>query len=129
MSTFSKSILIVDDDPIAREVIAAVLSSKGRFQIVSVGEGAKAFELIQKQKFDLVCCDLNMPGFDGVELMMGLSRHSSNVPFVLVSAAAEPIFHSAEQLAKAVGLRLLGALRKPVKKETLWPLVSGILAD
>ena len=69
------SVLIVDDESLIRRVLVRQLSA--RFEIVDVGSGAEAKEAISRHQFDLVFCDLMMPGVSGMALSDWIAE---NVP-------------------------------------------------
>lgn len=61
-------ILIVDDSLEERELIAAMLSTGGRYEVVTAASGEEALRLLEKQRVDLLITDLVMPGLDGLQL-------------------------------------------------------------
>jgi CheY-like chemotaxis protein/PAS domain-containing protein len=64
-----EKILVVDDEPLIRRIIQAILSREG-YQIETAENGEEALKLLQsKQGFDLVITDLVMPGIGGLELI------------------------------------------------------------
>jgi signal transduction histidine kinase/ActR/RegA family two-component response regulator len=85
------SVLVVDDDRDAKEMATALLSAGGaRVRTASSAEGA--LRAIASEPFDVLLCDLAMPGTDGYELMQriraGAGRPGQRTPAVAVSAAA-----------------------------------------
>ncbi len=78
-------ILIVDDEPLVRELIAAHLSADGS---VSAGAstGEEALALLDRQPFDLVMLDVRLPGMSGFDTCRQI-RARSDVPIVFVTAA------------------------------------------
>jgi signal transduction histidine kinase/DNA-binding response OmpR family regulator len=59
-------ILLVDDDPLVQNSIRRTLER--RHDVVVVGSGARALEILATEKFDIVLCDLIMPGMTGMQL-------------------------------------------------------------
>jgi CheY-like chemotaxis protein len=57
-------ILIVEDDPHLRDVVEVILAGPG-YEIDSVADGQAALERLTHHTYDLVVCDLSMPGLDG----------------------------------------------------------------
>ncbi|WP_449373520.1 MtrAB system response regulator MtrA [Arthrobacter psychrolactophilus] len=80
-------ILVVDDDEALAEMIGIVLRNDG-FDPVFCGDGAKAFEVFQANKPDLVLLDLMLPGMDGIEICR-LIRAESDVPIVMLTAKSD----------------------------------------
>ena len=81
----SHTILVVDDEPKLREVLAATLQELG-YQTRMAASGAAALEQIENDPVDLVLSDLRMPGMSGQELLAELRRRTPNVPVVLMTA-------------------------------------------
>jgi len=83
-------ILIVDDHPTMREAMRLVLDDEG-FTVDEAADGARALELVARDRPDLVLLDLNMPGISGPDLLEALkaSRVTSGIPVVVVTAEEE----------------------------------------
>ena len=127
-------ILILDDDPFALKLLtiqlrAFGLKGRGYLEVVSCERGESAVDVLEAdpQAIGLVFCDLQMPGMDGVEFVRHLVRLDYRGGLILVSGEESRILHSAERLAKAHGLRVLGALQKPVLPEQLRKLLDEAL--
>ena len=60
--------LVVDDDPAVREVLARVLQRAGH-DVTGVASGEEALELFAPRQYDLLFTDLSMPGMDGAALL------------------------------------------------------------
>jgi CheY-like chemotaxis protein len=87
MSVFSR-ILIIDDDPRAREAIKALLGAEQEYQLELAGDGQQGLELAAETQPDLVLLDVMMPGLDGFEVCRQLRANKllAEVPVVLVTA-------------------------------------------
>ena len=72
-----KRILVVDDDAESREIASKALAGTGA-SVTEVGSGREALEEWKKQFFDVLICDLAMPGMDGYELLRQIRRSPSN---------------------------------------------------
>jgi signal transduction histidine kinase len=72
-----KRILVVDDDAESREIASKALACTGA-SVTDVGSGREALEEWRKQFFDVLICDLAMPGMDGYELLRHIRRAPSN---------------------------------------------------
>jgi CheY-like chemotaxis protein len=66
-------ILVVDDDAAIRELLRFVLEEEG-YEVIEAADGAEGLQRYQAAPTDLVITDLQMPGMDGLELMMALRR-------------------------------------------------------
>ncbi len=69
----SRRILLVDDSPINRQIIAAMLQQLGH-RVVQAGGGQEAIDLCIQQPFECVLMDLQMPGLDGFETTQRLRQ-------------------------------------------------------
>lgn len=78
---------MVDDDEALSEMIGIVLRNDG-FEPVFCADGAKALEVFQDNKPDLVLLDLMLPGMDGIEICR-LIRAESDVPIVMLTAKSD----------------------------------------
>jgi len=79
--------LIVDDEPVARDVLRQELTTIQDVEVVGEAEsGAGALVQISRHKPDLVLLDLQMPGMGGLEVIRGLQRASHVPVFVVVTA-------------------------------------------
>ncbi len=81
-------ILIVDDEPNARNALAELLHDEG-YEVATAGDGVAARARIAELRPDLVLTDVQMPGLDGVGLHD--AHHGPDGPaFVLMSARPRP---------------------------------------
>jgi DNA-binding NtrC family response regulator len=79
------SVLVVDDEPIIRANLAEFLHAEG-FAVEAVGTGEDALDRAARQKFDVVLCDVNLPGLDGLEVLERLARVSPESFVILITA-------------------------------------------
>ena len=81
----SERILIVDDDEALRESLELMLSAEG-YEVVSAPDGEAALQRLEASSFDLVLCDLRMPGIDGMELLPQIARSAPGLTIIMMSA-------------------------------------------
>lgn len=62
-------VLIVDDFATMRKILRNILKQIGFTNITEVDDGKSGPKALQKEKFDLVLCDWNMPGMPGIDLL------------------------------------------------------------
>ena len=66
-------ILVIDDNAAIRELLRIVLEGEG-YEVIEAADGAEGLQRYQATPTDLVITDLQMPGMDGLELLMALQR-------------------------------------------------------
>jgi DNA-binding response OmpR family regulator len=114
------TILVVDDDPIVRDVVVRYLERDGHNALVAE-DGDRAEELIRRESLDLVVLDVMLPGKDGLELSRSI-RSRSSLPVILLTARGE-------EADRIVGLEL-GAddyVTKPFSPRELAARVRALL--
>lgn len=77
-SRLSIRILVVDDEPLFRESMSRMLSADGH-DVVLASNGYEAWDLIQKDRFELILADLRMPGLDGQRLYDLVQEKSQDI--------------------------------------------------
>ncbi|MBP0447286.1 response regulator [Roseomonas sp. SSH11] len=108
-SDLSGRILLVDDEPQVRAVLASALRDHGH-QVDEAQDGAAA--LLQLDGCDLLVTDLAMPGMNGLELLRRVRERHPGLPAILVTGYAGDA--DTEDLAEASGTGPLILLRKPI---------------
>lgn len=123
----SLKVLIIDDQQIARQFERGVLGSMGIEQVVEVGSGREALQAVTARgaAFDLILCDLRMPGQDGIETIRAFANLGLHCAIAILSVEDERVIESAGSLATLRGLNLVGALSKPLTAEKLEPVLKA----
>ena len=80
-----KNILIIDDDFSLRRVIERALSNS-KMHISSVSTVSEAWVKIEKNRYDLIICDVVLPDGDGLELVKKVKQKNKNQLFIIISA-------------------------------------------
>jgi DNA-binding response OmpR family regulator len=114
------TILVVDDEPIVRDVVVRYLNRDG-FETLEAADGDDARRLIETHSPSLVVLDLMLPGVDGLELCRWI-RGRSDVPVIMLTARGE-------ETDRIVGLEL-GAddyVTKPFSPRELATRVKAVL--
>ena len=105
-----KRILIVDDDPDLLRLLADSIEFNCEgCEVVSVSNGYAALEQLERQPFDLIMTDYQMPGMNGLELASMVYQDSPGTPVVLVTAHRDSFW--LQQQARSFDL--VGYLQKP----------------
>ncbi len=87
---FEKRILVVEDDPSARESIILLLRID-RHIVTEAKDGNEALDLLGRQSFDLVLLDYAMPGMQGWEVALNIKRITPALPILMVTAYLEKL--------------------------------------
>jgi DNA-binding response OmpR family regulator len=114
------TVLVVDDEPIVREVVVKYLRREG-FRTLEAADGKRARELVERERLDLVVLDLMLPGTDGLSVCRWIRAHSS-LPVIMLTARGE-------EADRIVGLEL-GAddyVTKPFSPRELTARVRTVL--
>jgi EAL domain-containing protein (putative c-di-GMP-specific phosphodiesterase class I) len=105
-------LLVIDDDPAVRQVIAAIGRSVG-FEVTGwEGDDASLDDCLGRVA-DLIILDLVMPVVDGIEVIERLGENHSSARLVLVSGQDRRVLASASRLATACGLKVAAVFAKP----------------
>ena len=122
-------VLVVDDHPYIRRAIKNALLALGVAEVDEAGDGATAVAKCAgpEPAFDLIFCDLHMPGRDGIEMLRELAALGSRACIVLVSGMDAGILASAVNFAKSHGLRVIGQASKPVSARQIKDFLDAAL--
>jgi len=77
-------ILVIDDEAPIRETLKEILEYEN-FNVTLAEDGQKGYQLIQKNDYDVVLCDVKMPGMDGMEVLERALALKHELPFVMIS--------------------------------------------
>ncbi len=117
----SLSILVAEDNPINREVIAGLLRRAGhRFAMAE--NGREAVEAVQAARYDVVLMDVQMPELDGIAAtreIRALAGPAASVPVVALTANA-----FAEQVERCTAAGMNGHVSKPIDPARLYAVLA-----
>jgi len=105
-----RRVLVVDDDGQVRAILARQLQAYGVVVDTAAG-GAQAMAMIDRDRFDALMLDLDMPGVTGLDVLLHVQRAAPALPVLVVTGTieAERIEGAAEVLSKPVEARVLRA--------------------
>jgi DNA-binding response OmpR family regulator len=101
------NILVVDDEPVARQSLTEILRLEG-YAVNSVPNGQAAVEYVRTHPIELIIVDLRMPGMDGLEVIQVVNQISPETEVILLTA-----FGTTESAIQALRLRVHDYLLKP----------------
>ncbi|HEY8401449.1 MAG TPA: response regulator, partial [Cytophagaceae bacterium] len=78
-------ILIVDDEKSIRVTLKEILEYE-KYTVEEAKDGEEAFDLISKNEYDVVLCDVKMPKMDGIELLDKAMELGKDTQFIMISA-------------------------------------------
>ncbi|MCB0343992.1 MAG: sigma-54-dependent Fis family transcriptional regulator [Bdellovibrionales bacterium] len=117
----NESILVVEDTPSLRDVLAQVLSGEG-YAVNTTATAEEALELIGKTDFTMVLSDLKLPGKSGLDLIADTRAMNKRMPIVVMTA-----FGSIDIAVDAMKLGATDFITKPFDPEDLCQLIGQIV--
>ena len=113
-NTKNLKIMIVEDDPLIRQLYEQILSEKGYQVICVAADGAEAIKLYQKlvEKPDLIILDFRMPKKNGLEVSQEILDYNSSTDILMISG--DPLFDRKAVLSSGVNV-----MQKPVNINVL----------
>lgn len=117
----AKRVLVVDDDAFMLEIVDELLHQAGVHEVLQASEGSAALAIIDNEitRPDVVLCDVNMTGMDGIELLRHLADREFRGSVIVMSGSGDDLLASVGDLAVMHGLRLMGLLKKPIDLDDL----------
>jgi CheY-like chemotaxis protein len=102
------AVLVIDDQKLTREVVAAILRRSGA-AVVCVESVGDAFAAMNERRPDVVVCDIAMPGQDGYDFVRRLRESGDRLPVIALTAFGRP-----EDRENALASGFDAFLKKPV---------------
>jgi DNA-binding NtrC family response regulator len=109
----SLRVLVVDDERLSRQTAVRQLQEAG-FEADAVENGYRALDLLATQPWDVVLCDLRMPGLDGMELLRTIGQQHPGVDVVVMTA-----YGTVETAVTAIRSGAADYLTKPFRFQEL----------
>ena len=111
-------ILVVDDEPLQRDVMRMILEGEG-YRVETAASGVEALDHMEKNPADLILTDLKMQGMDGLEILESLRERGMAPPVLIVTAHG-----TIDSAIDAVRKGAFDYLTKPLEKTRLLLAVS-----
>lgn len=119
-------VLLLDDDRFALELLEEMVGDVGQFDIACHADARRALQSVAAQPPALLVCDLSMPDMDGIEFLGAAAALGFKGHVMLLSGMDAGVRRSAERLARAHGLSVIGAFQKPISSAELRGALAGL---
>lgn len=116
-------LLVVEDNRINLELMIYLLKAFG-YEVVGVDNGPAALEVLRDKHIDLVVCDVQMPGMDGLQLLRELRANVATASLRVIAVTAAAMVGDRERLL-AAGFD--GYLAKPIDPQLFAKQIEGYL--
>lgn len=121
-------ILIIEDNPVTREIVAELASGRGH-TCRTADNGRTGMDLFSSGTFDLVITDILMPEQEGLETILAIRRTDTRVPIIAMSGSFLPLEEATaiDYLEIAAALGATGQLRKPFSVGQFYTVFDRLL--
>jgi CheY-like chemotaxis protein len=130
MAVPKKLVLVADDERASRDYLAAVLEDE--YDVLGVGDGAKAVEAAKARGPSLVILDVQMPNKDGFSALYDLRQDPATkaIPVILVTGSVEKtgVRFRADSIEEYMGERPDAVMGKPIDPDMLLQAVRQFVA-
>ena len=114
----SQTVLFVEDEEVAREILAKVLSKMFK-NVITASNGLEAYEKFERaslssDKIDLIISDINMPIVNGLDMLENIRKIDNFVPAIFVTARSET-----SNILRAIDLNVTNYIIKPIQTDVL----------
>jgi CheY-like chemotaxis protein len=118
-----RGVLVVDDDPFIRKLVATTLEDVSKFELYEAADGIEALQIAAREQPAIIFLDIDMPRLDGIDACRQLRANpaTSDVTIVILTAAQG---ETMERRAEDAGADLF--LTKPFSPLDLLRLVDGL---
>jgi len=113
MSHARELVLVVDDEPRARDILADILTEAG-MDVLQAGDGEEALRLVRENDLNLVFLDLFLPDISGTDVLAAILKDKPSLPVVMISGQG-----SIQDAVKATKLGAYDFLEKPAEREKI----------
>jgi EAL domain-containing protein (putative c-di-GMP-specific phosphodiesterase class I)/AmiR/NasT family two-component response regulator len=126
MTIENLQVMLVEDHAFQRRLGLRLLADLGLDKVEEAADGFLALDLLRnnESKPDVILVDLDLPGMDGIEFIGVVAQERLGKSIAIVSAMEPALLHTVQVMAKASGLRVLGAVEKPLTAIKLTHILS-----
>jgi len=110
------TLLVVDDTPVIRDIIAGILEPLGLRTILQAGDGEEAWQKLTFGKVDIVVADWLMPGINGLDLLRKMRQdvRLAEIPFIMITGVPDK-----QMVVEALKLKVTDYMAKPIDGSVL----------
>jgi len=120
------SVLVVEDHDFQRRTALTLLGRLGVGSLAEAQDGVAALELLGRSAPpDVIICDIDMPGMDGVEFIRNVAERGLASAVVIASGLDRSVLKAVEAVGEGYGLQVLGAVEKPLTARRLSELLTA----
>lgn len=116
-------VLILDDEENLRRTLARILSNAG-CETSEAGTGREALTLIEHNRYDLVFLDINLPGMNGIQVLVEIRKIDPDLPVIILTG-----FGTLESAMEALRLGALDYLLKPYDPAIIVSRTKVVVAE
>lgn len=119
-----KSIIVIEDDEFLRDNISEILEGEG-YSVTKAANGSEGIKFIRNNKFDVILCDILMPGIDGYEVLKNVNNMTLKIPpaFIFLTAKTDR-----QDLRKGMELGASDFITKPFVRDEIINAVQTQIA-
>ncbi len=114
-------VLVVDDSAVTRKVLLRALADEGIDDVTQAADGDEAVEAAEKDDFDIILMDWNMPNMPGIDAVKAIRAMGKTVPIIMVTSEAEK-----KRVTEAYKVGASGYIIKPFDPETLYMKIMAV---
>jgi len=115
------TILVVDDEPGARQSLEVILEDD--YRVLSAESGREALKVLQRESIDLILLDVNMPDMDGLEVLCKIKEQDDEMDVIMVSA-----LNLARKAVDSIRLGAYDYITKPYEPEDILSTVHRAIS-
>lgn len=121
-------VLVLDDDRFMLEFVSHLLRDLGVSEVLVAEDGKAGLFVMSAQvsAIDLLICDIEMPGMDGIEFLRNIADQYYSGKIVLFSGVDPDLLKATERLASVRGLNVISTLTKPVTVGSLAAILAQL---
>ena len=126
MAAADVTVMVVEDHGFQRRMALRLLAEIGVSNVLEAVDGQDALDVLEgcESVPDILLVDLDLPGMDGIEFISRVAQQRLAHAVALVSALDQALLTTVQGMARAYGLRVIGAIEKPLTAGKLVTLIE-----